>query len=456
MGTKVLKIFRIVFISIFLSFLPFFVFARTFNPNNIISDDLFNNLLFTKSDVQNFLDQYSGFLKTYKASTPKGVQLASEIIYNAAKKYSLSAKVLLTTLQKEQGLITASNPSDYALNWATGYHVGQNYAKGFYNQVNYCAWALGEKYDQDRGKYNYDVGKTTVTLDGYKVTPENYSTAKLFIYTPYHGGPEGIGGNYLFWDIYWNRWFGKVRSSGSLVRQEGTLGVYLIKEGRKELIISPRILDNLAKKETVVEISGNEMTGYGSSNQRVGFPEGSLIRAPWGTVYVIENGKRRGIPSREVFYNLGFRSHHIVQNVSKEEIRLHKEGEPFDPKHLTRPEGSLVKLAEEPGVYLIKGGKKRPIWHKSIIETSYRNVPIVDISKKELESFLLGPPVKHRDGTLIRGAHSGTVYLIENGKKRGFATRQVFEAMSLSFDNVEVVPDELLRIYPEGEAIRDF
>jgi hypothetical protein len=62
--------------------------------------------------------------------------------------------------------------------------------------------------------YGWAVGQTHSVSDG-SVTPANEATAGLYIYTPWigqgGGGKQGVGGNYLFWDLFYNTFsFGNI------------------------------------------------------------------------------------------------------------------------------------------------------------------------------------------------------------------------------------------------------
>lgn len=161
---------------------------------------------------------------------------------------TVSPKVILTTLQKEQSLDTmpASNDSaypstgyspnssdytnatypsnEYALDWAMGYGVPDSGGKngvyqGFYMQVMYGAWQLRLNYQCAIGDNSswpgfegyslcwsgmYKVGGT-YPIDGTNTTMQNGSTCSLYLYTPH------FSGNQSFVTIY-ERYFGPVHA----------------------------------------------------------------------------------------------------------------------------------------------------------------------------------------------------------------------------------------------------
>jgi len=199
------------------------------------------------ADIQSFLASKGSYL----ASAPPSVlgdgnqgRSAAQIIWDAAHGYreasgtlngivintttgTISPKVILVTLQKEQSLITNASPTQRALDCAMGYEGGNGCQwmfdnrpqyKGFTNQVEWASWQLRYNYEI-AGKdvnwwnqyypwsypYYYYQGNTLSFADNtgvYSVTFTNKATAALFRYTPYV-----FNGNYNFWKNLVD-WFG--------------------------------------------------------------------------------------------------------------------------------------------------------------------------------------------------------------------------------------------------------
>ena len=173
----------------------------TFDPDIVISDANFRAAgSMTLAQVQSFLAAQSGVLGSYSTPNADGVvEPASQIIWEAAQAWKVSPKVILATLQKEQGLLTATAPTSYALDWAMGCGVPdsgslQTKYQGFGKQVWYGADSLAVD------GAGWHAGITKKCGDG-SVSPANVSTYSLYTYTPW------IAGNQLFWTVYW-RYFG--------------------------------------------------------------------------------------------------------------------------------------------------------------------------------------------------------------------------------------------------------
>ena len=224
-----------------------------------------NNYVENPSTLQNNLQNPSASIS--------GGESAAQIIYNAAQQYRINPEVILTTLQKEQGLVTDNWP------WLNEYQHAMGYAcpdsgscssgyADFYQQVDGAAWQF-RNYLNNPGEYNYWIGNNTVEYapgcSGSTVDIQNAATAALYIYTPYQpnsnvlastnsiGSSSGPGpaisdscaayGNRNFW-WYFNSWFGpSVDTNISLGEESGTYTIYVLYDGLKEGIPSPDVLN---------------------------------------------------------------------------------------------------------------------------------------------------------------------------------------------------------------------
>ncbi|MFF2051705.1 hypothetical protein ACFVU2_08895 [Leifsonia sp. NPDC058194] len=220
-----------------------------FDPGDIISDDsFFNPDAMTAGEIQSFLEDRTckpvdgaPCLADYRVDVPripasaerctalpaKKAERASSIIARVAAACTISPRVLLVLLQKEQSLLTAPSPSGYQK--ATGYacpdttECDKRYF-GFVNQVYRAAWQFRE-YTVHPGDWRYRVGKNDIqfhpdaSCGSSRVTIVDQATANLYNYTPYQPNDETLAaptgpagdcstyGNLNFSRLY-NTWFG--------------------------------------------------------------------------------------------------------------------------------------------------------------------------------------------------------------------------------------------------------
>lgn len=231
----------------------------SFRAGDIISDDSFYNPdAMTAAQVQSFLeartclpkDSSSPCLSDFRMDTPRTPasagrcaalprrtgERASSIIADIAKACTISPRVLLVLVQKEQSLITAPSASGYQK--ATGYACPDTAACdqryfGFFNQVYRAAWQFRE-YTVHPQDWRYRVGSNSIQYNpsakcgSSTVEVTNQATANLYNYTPYQPDPQTLAqphgpggacaayGNLNFSRLY-RTWFGDplaVRYSG--------------------------------------------------------------------------------------------------------------------------------------------------------------------------------------------------------------------------------------------------
>ena len=180
---------------------------------------------------------------------------ASRIIHKVALACGINPQVILVTLQKEQGLVTHTWPSDWRYTIAMGQGCPDTAAcdaryYGFFNQVYGAAWQL-KRYANPPGTSAfftwYAPGKTWNVLynpdrncGSSPVRIENQATANLYYYTPYQPNAAALAAGYGTGDScssygnrnfynYFTDWFGSTRGGDrTLVRTTNDPAVYLV------------------------------------------------------------------------------------------------------------------------------------------------------------------------------------------------------------------------------------
>ncbi|MFF2621540.1 hypothetical protein ACFVRJ_06955, partial [Oerskovia jenensis] len=250
-----------------------------FNPGMIISDAIFYDAnAMSAGAVQNFLSSTGSgcvasagnvCIKDYRETTPTrpatslckggysggGSESAAEIIAKVSRACGINPQVLLVTLQKEQGLITASagkSAATYAraLGFGCPDNVGgwcdPQYA-GFTNQV-YSAAQQFQRYAANPTGYAHRAGTVNqvryhpnTACGSSAVFIENQATASLYNYTPYQPNAAALAagtgsgnscssyGNRNF-HIFFTSWFGSTQQRAPIgnvetLRASGTDGI---------------------------------------------------------------------------------------------------------------------------------------------------------------------------------------------------------------------------------------
>lgn len=431
--------------------------ALAFNPNLLLSDfELTDGSALSKAGIENFLQSKGGELARKRFTTPFGEQKAADIIYSAGKHYGISQKYLLVRLQTEQSLVTNPNPSDRAYNFATGYGCPDtapcsSTTRGFYNQVHWAARVISEYYLPSiaatgcRGQFC--IGRATTVQDwdqARSVTPENAATVALYNYTPHV-----YNGNFNI-TKFMSQWFTRVFPDGAFVREAGADNYYLIEFGKKRKFRSLSVAASHYDLRKAIPATGSELGAYEPGTEFV-FPEYSLIRSPRGTVFLIIDGQKRGIPSREVFRSLGFHPEE-VQEAAWADINLLPDG-PVITLESAYPVGALLQSVSTGGITYVENGVRRAIYSRDIFVSNYKGQKTISVTQDEIEKYGTGDPVRFKDGEIVTSTDDRAVYFISNGERRPIANREVFDSLGLKWSNLITTDNRSLSLHPIGATL---
>ncbi len=443
----------ILFIIYYYPFPVFSVQATNFNPNYIISDhELTDYQTMNLTSVQKFLESKSGILAYFKASDLSGqIKSSGEIIFEASQKYKINPQIILVLLQKEQSLIENPAPTEDNLNWATGFGLCESCNKkdpkisqfrGFVKQIDKAAeifrWYL-EEYEKKSSLWLHQVGQT-YQIDNQKITPLNYATACLYNYTPHWRG------NFNFWQI-WNKWFAKIYPEGTLLQVKREPGIWLIQGGKRRPFLNKAAFLSSYDPKKVLQVERIDLERY-ESGLPIKHPQYALLRSPGGTVYLLIDGQRRGIISREVFRTIGFNPEEII-DLDWQELVFYPEVEPITLKSVF-PAGALLQDKTTGGVWYVKNGIKRAIIDYTILKINFSKHSIAIVDPEELKRYPTQEPIKIKDGELVSSSQVPTIYIISNGEKLPINSPSTFVKLGYKWENVTLVPEKVLQLHPTG------
>lgn len=119
---------------------------------------------------------------------------------------------------------------------------------------------------------------------------------------------------------------------------------------------------------------------------------------------------------------------------------------------LNYPDGSLLRVAGENGVWLIQKNKKRPILSRAALLANFDEQKIIPVSAASLAAYETGSPIKYPEGALVQSP-GGTIYIIVRGERRGLASREVFNKIGYNPEEVINLGWSEINALPEGESI---
>ncbi len=481
-----------------------------FNPNRIIEDQtLLNTKTMTLQEIQDFLASRNSFLANYTTEAAYGeLKTAAQIIYDAANNNydcegvtlsenpteaerklkcrtitTVNPQFLIVLLQKEQSLIQNPNPSQKALDEATGYGCPTGgfcnpYWKGFGKQVNSAALQF-LAYMQNPNRYNFKVGQTYIAKDRFSmlkglnaaisdgsynsivsspdfvsVTIENQATAALYTYTPHV-----YNGNYNVHRLM-NLYFPNSNSTpivgfrrsfpnGSILKTIDKPEVWLIENGQKRHFANWASFISRFRPEQII-IASDEEINYYPTGAQIKFANYALVQTPNEKIYLLVDKEKRPFENLTVFRKIGFNSEEL-ELASEEELAGYLLGKTIttNSKYIT---GALLEDNKSGQIFYVENENKHPV-DKVLIGTKYLDKTITKVSSKELESFTLSSPILLDDGSLVMTANFPRIYLISDGKKRPFINNETFKTLGYDEKNVIIVSSQFLYNYPMGENI---
>jgi LysM repeat protein len=250
---------------------------------------------------------------------------AAEIIFAISNACGISPKVLLVTLQKEQGLISSTKPTSYMYRAAMGFGCpdsdpaicGKVFV-GLFNQL-YRAARQFAWYGNPNGSFTYWKPGRTVAM---RFNPKSscgtksfelrsQATANLYYYTPYtpndaamnnlygRGDSCSAYGNRNFWRFF-HDWFGSPIAGGYLIKAAGS-DSYLIVDDKKYRISDSRLIAALRPLGPLGEVSQSYLDSFttlGDATQVIKLKD-------TGELHMLVDGTRYAVPSCEMAAQFG-------------------------------------------------------------------------------------------------------------------------------------------------------
>lgn len=198
----------------------------------------------------------------------------------------------------------------------------------------------------------------------------------------------------------------KIKPDNTLVRTPDTK-VYLISNGgKKTRIVSVFDLYYKFKGQPIENITFEELSYYPDLNKPVlgtkVFANGTLVRAEDYRVYVIENGKKKYLPTLEDIRPYG--TNKKIQNVTYTDLAQYptivKESARHD--NLNIKEGSLIR-DNNGNIFVIRNGQRQYIPGYAETFERYANVPVINVTNEFVNSIPLSNDLYPHNGKAYIG-----------------------------------------------------
>lgn len=432
--------------------------AADFEPGLILSDRDLTDTSTPPGFSQHFLESRGGALARMTFMDLDGtMRKPGDLIDYYGKAFGVNPRFLLALIQKEQSLVYDANPSKCQIDWATGYGrpdgstcddpAWQRY-RGFTTQIINAAAFVQCFYADITDKCG--SRRTFGYFPGVPamIDGQAVTPANLATAILYTYTPHVHGNQNL--RKLWGGWFSLGYPDGSVLSSpEGS--VYLIQGGLKRRFANTSALKTRVDASRIIPVTEAILAGF-EEGVPIKFADYSLIRVPSGTVYLLTGDRKRPIESMEVFRSIGFNPEEI-EDVLPEEADPYAEGDLITLKS-AYPTGALLQNNRTGGVYFVENGVKRPIIAAEIMKVNYPNKKIFAVSPETLEKYPSAEPVRFRDGELITSPGSNkAVFVVSNGLRRPIVSGKVFEQLGYSWKRIVYASDAAVRLHPLGEAV---
>lgn len=422
-----------------------------FDPGLIISDSVFYDFgTMSAADIQRFLDgrvsncragaNRPGCLKDYRLNTPgatgspgrceslpaKRNITAAELIFDVARACGINPRVILVKLQKEQGLVTATDPSPRAYDFALGMDCPDDpsgcsaASAGFFWQL-YKGVGQLNWYNNPAGSFTWLKPGRVISRPYYPNRPScgsqsftlrNKATAALYYYTPYVPNAAALAnlystgdscssyGNRNFWRFF-SDWFGSPIGGGFLLKASKG-DTFLIVDEVKYRIPDKTLLASLKPLGPVGVISRAYLNSFETAGDM-----SPLIRSLASNQYsFVDNGKRVRFSSCEQVAAFGLSCDSAIGLTSTQVSALASAGTVTN-----------VVAGKDGERYFVEAGQLREILNdSSASEAGVAVGPIAPIRLSALNYLTLGAPV----------ASNGSIVSNRETKEQGVIFESVF------------------------------
>jgi LysM repeat protein len=420
-----------------------------FDPGLIISDSVFYDFgTMSVADIQRFLDgrvaacraaaDRPGCIKDYRLSTPgatgspgrcesvpaKSNITAAELIYDIARACGINPRVILVKLQKEQGLITSTDPSPRAYDFALGMDCPDSpsgcsaASAGFFWQL-YKGVGQLNWYSNPAGSFTWLKPGSVISRAYYPNRPscgsqsftlQNKATAALYYYTPYVPNQAALDnlystgdscssyGNRNFWR-YFSDWFGSPIGGGFLLKAAKS-ETFLIVDEVKYRVPDSVLLSSLAPLGPIGEISKDYLDSFVTMGDMTPLIKNATADRYW----FVDNGKRMSFATCEQVASFGLNCGSAVTVTSTQFTALATGGEVTN-----------VVVGASNDRYLVEAGQLREILNDaSAAEASLPLTASSPIRREALNYLPVGVPIAS-NGSLVGNRETGALGVVADG-----------------------------------------
>ncbi len=242
----------------------------------------------------------------------------------------------------------------------------------------------------------------------------------------------------------------KPHPNGTLMRAVGKTTIYVIDGGQKRKIPSPGVFLSRFNPKLITSVSSYEVGTY-PDGSNVTFNDGVLLKGSSTALYVLADGKKRWIRSPRTFHGLGYESEDVT-TVSDGTLSVYSNG-PDVHSSAIHPNGSLIRAAGATSIYLIDGGQKRKIPTPAVLISGFNRKYILETTGAKVASYPTGSSIVHNDSSILRAVGGTTIYVLSDGEKRRISHPITFSDLGYKSENITRVSAPYLDSFSNGDSV---
>lgn len=225
---------------------------------------------------------------------------------------------------------------------------------------------------------------------------------------------------------------------GTVVKGVGEPHVYRVDKGVLKRF-SPYTFRQYKAAKSMQTLPDTEVAAYSNDGFVPPLPGTVVTSKSSQNPFVMRAGFKEPLTA-ELFRNLGYVKKDIVMLATDEEIASFPLGAPPPPK-----DGTIFSIGKSNELYLYSGGAKHRI--SPFVAGQKKIKPAYAFEASIATNWPSGIVVPPLDGTLVKAAHSPSVFVVRQGQLRAL-TGELFKNLGYSFKNVISLSDEEVRELP--------
>jgi hypothetical protein len=164
------------------------------------------------------------------------------------------------------------------------------------------------------------------------------------------------------------------------------------------------------------------------------FPNYSLVEVENGDTYLLVGTQKRKFEDSTELGKFGYVPDEVVQSTSSE-LSGYDEGSVIT-LDTAYPQGALLAHPVTGSIFYVDGDRRHPVVTSDIQKAKYPSWRVHEADVGELEGYFDGAPIAFPDGTLMRVPNNPTVYVVSNGKRRPIISADTFLGLGYEWGDI--------------------